>query len=493
LIKDTLKVLLGTAVANLFTVIRTFMIVRQLNPETYGVWNLFTVLLSYSIWCELGVLSGMDKMVPIFRGQSRDDDAEDTRNVAFTSMIIIYSLLTVVILLVAFIPAYPFSPEILTGLKLLAVVAFLAAMQNFYLTVARAEKKFGIIGIANGLFAIMVVAGLFIYYKTVGNKLHATLLSFILAYSTSLFICIAFSGLTFRFRMSLSRLKTIIPTGFPLILIGIGYFLFTSVDRWIIAKYMTKWELGQYAFSYTCGILLFSLGAVVAYVLYPRMLEKFGEGCDDAHFRAPVYMAVRIMSYVIAFSTCVLLILLPVLGPAYFPSYVPALPMTAIMVIGFFFISVATIAGNFLVAANRERRILLLQIIGIVAACITDYAVIKATGDVRWVVRATACCFSLYGVLIIYSSFRQMRCNTLEAINVVMNLAVPLLAAGGLAVAVNAVNEVFSPHHRQMVIIPETAILATIYAGLFLLQNRDDDIRNWIRNLPMIKAVFSKP
>jgi len=86
-----------------------------------------------------------------------------------------------------------------------------------------------------------------------------------------------------------------------------------------------------------------------------------------------------------------------------------------------------------------------------------------------------------------------MRCNTLEAINVVMNLAVPLLAAGGLAVAVNAVNEVFSPHHRQMVIIPETAILATIYAGLFLLQNRDDDIRNWIRNLPMIKAVFSKP
>lgn len=481
--KDSVKILIGTAIANLFSILRTFMIVRQLNPEIYGIWNLFTVVLSYSLWCEFGVLSGMDKLVPYFKGQSNHEEAFFARDIAFTMLILIYLVITGGFALAASVPLYPFPPEILTSLYLLGGIIFLSAMQNFFLTVSRAEKKFGFISFTTAFFAIATVILLLFAYEFLENKLHATLWAFLLSYALSMMLCLFASGLTFRFRLNLAKLKNIIATGFPLILIGIGYILFTSVDRWMIAAFLTKWDLGLYAFGYSVGILLYSIVAVVAYVVYPRMREKFGEGMNSTFFRPHITKALVAMSYIVGLSGSVLMISLPFLCRFFFPSYAGAVSMTGILMAGFFFVSLATIAGNFLVAADRQNTILFLQVLLTGGVLLADYLVIQTTGDVHGVAVATACFLSLYGLAIIYSSYRHMQCSFQESCRILLGLAVPLAVAMMISCGLLAANGRLFAQDSYMVLIPEILVVTSIFVGIFVVQGKKTGILDDIRPL----------
>jgi O-antigen/teichoic acid export membrane protein len=487
MIVDSLKVLAGTVVSNLLTVVRTFIIIRNLNPETYGVWNLFTVFLSYTIWFELGVLSGTDKLIPFLRGQSNLAEVVRMRNVSFTTMIILYLFLAAVIFVVSGTPAGLFPPEISPSVRLLAIVAFLAAMQNYFLTLSRAEKKFGTISMTNGLFTLSVVILLPVLYLHMQDKLFATLLSFILAYSLSVLFCIRSSGLTFRLDLDVPTLKRMIQAGYPLVFIGIGFVIFMSVDRWMIASYLTKWDLGLYAFGYTIGIMLYSLVAVVAYVLYPRMLEKIGEGHSGAYFRPHVYRALVIMSSMVAVSGCMVMISLPLLCHLFFPLYSDALNLTGILMAGFFFLSIATISGNFLVAADRQNTILRLQVLLIVCGFFAYLFAIKTTGDVHGVAVVTACTLSLYGFFILYFSFRHMECTFRESCRILLTLSVPLLGGAIVWYALKTANDRFSAQYELIVILPEIVMVFLLFLGLFVIQNRKTGVLEEIR--PLLAAI----
>lgn len=427
MVKGSLKILGSNIVSTPFNLAKVFIIVRVLDPPSYGVLNLFTVILSYSVWFEFGILSGMDKMIPFLRGQSNYTELNRIKNTAFTGFNLLYLFLACIIFVAPFMPFFSFSNEINTGIRLLSVIILLSALQNFYLTLLRANKQFGIIGTMNVIFAASAVLCLLLIYKTTLNRLHATLVSLIMAYIISLLFGILRLKLTFRLNLNMGRLKQIINTGFPIVIIGIGFVVFTSIDRWIIARYLTKSQLGYYALGVTISNFLFGFMAVFAYTFFPWAREKFGKDKDLINFDLHVNKIMKVMSYIVALPCCLLIVSLPFIYKTFFYKYLAGLSSANFLIFGIFSISIATISGTLLVAIDKQKIIVFAQAVGIVAMLIANYFAVRFTSSILGVAAVTAFIFSLYSFFIISCSLRYTGGSYIQICKVILRLFLPFI------------------------------------------------------------------
>jgi O-antigen/teichoic acid export membrane protein len=427
MIKDSLHVLSGTFISNLLGIARLFIIARTLSPKDYGAWNLFTVALSYSVWFEFGALSGMDKMIPYLRGQSKYAEADYLKNLTFTWLSIVYFSLILLFVLISYNPFYHFTDEVRIGMRLLSITMLLGAMQNFLLTVLRAEKQFAIIGVVTAALSVLFLVFLLILYQTNMNGLCATLTAFNLAYVGSIALCLYMSKLRFTLKFGVGALKEIIWIGFPLVVLGIGFVLLTSIDRWIIAKYLSRTELGNYALAITIANLLFLLASVFAYVFFPKIREKLATVHDIRMLDGYVYKVTVGVSYLTACSAALLMIHLPWMYAGFFPKYLPGMDCAFILIVGFFFLSTSTIAGNFLVATNKQNLILAAQASTIVCGLILDYLAIRFIHNILGVAAATALMFSLYGAFITVYGFACLRTGGRIILKTLIRLYFPMV------------------------------------------------------------------
>ncbi|MDD5129517.1 MAG: oligosaccharide flippase family protein [Candidatus Omnitrophica bacterium] len=472
MLKGALKILGGNIISYPFNLAKVFIIAKVLDPGTYGVFSLFTVILSYSLWCEFGILSGMDKIIPYLRGKSDYTELNNIRNAAFTWFIFVYLFLIIVLFFVTFIPGFSFSKEINVGLRLLSVVIFLSVVQNFFLTIARAEKRFGTIGMTNAVFAVSSVLLLLLFFKAPLDRLHATLISFILAYAISLLFCMLRSEFNFKMNLSVSKLKKIIHMGFPIVVIGISFTIFTSIDRWVIVKYLGKSQLGYYAFGMSIANFLFGLMAVFAYVSFPLVRERFAKESDLTKFNPYMHNTMLLMSYIIAFSSSILIATLPFVYKNIFYKYASGLESAYFLIIGIFFISMATIPGNFIVAINKQKVIIFAQAIGIAVLLIADYLVVKLTGSITGVSAVTAGTFFIYSVFVISCSFKYVGDTYAKSFKLILKLLLPF-ALGLLIVFLLRVvfNSLSAP--ELFVTLFKVVTLVFFYPLLFYLQNKD--------------------
>jgi len=476
MVRDSLQLLAGTFFSNLFNLIRVWIIAKTLVPETYGLWNLFTVILSYCLILDFGLVSGMDKRVPFLRGQSRMEEIDHVKNVAFSGLHLVSLILSAGLLLISFIPYPSWSDETIVGLRLLSLVTFFAVLQNFHLTVMRAEKKFGVISATLTIHGVAAVGFLVIAYQTPLNKFYGTLLSLFLAYLTSLSVCLLLSRQKFKFTLNMATLVSLSRTGFPLVMLGLGFVLFMSMDRWLIARYLNQTDLGHYALGITIANLLFMLASVFAYIFYPRVLERFGENQHIPSIRPYVLRIMTIISYLTAALCCLMIMVLPFLYQQFFAAYLPGMNSAYLLILGMFFVAFATIPGNFLVAVNQQNVILLAQAAGIVLSVTGNYIAIKLTGDIFGVAVMSALLFSAYGLVIIIYSLKLMGQTFVEVTRTLIGLVLPLMLGLSVLLFFSLAQKWIGNLPDHLVIPLEGASLVMILTMLFFVQHRGTGI-----------------
>ena len=423
MLKGSLKILSGNMVSYPFHIAKALIIAKALEPATYGILNLFNIILSYSLWCECGIVSGMDKLIPFLNGKLDFDGARQIQNIAFTWFSILYLCLSGVVGTLSYF--MNFSNEINIGLRFLSILILLSAVQNFYITLLRAKKKFGIIGATNAILAVSMVCFVLLFYRTNLNRLHATLLGFIAAYCVSFLFCQIFSKMTFKFNPNLARLKEIVQIGLPLVVLGICFVILISVDRWMIARYFPKTELGYYAFGATIANLMFTSLSVFAYVFFPFVREYYGKNNDLTEIRPHLYKMMFFMSYFASLASAFLIISFPIIYKVFFSKYLPGLISANYLVFGTFFISLSTIMTVFLVGINKQKIIIFTQIIGIIFSLVLNFLIIKMTNSINGVAFVTALVFAFYGIFIIFYALGQIEANEKQRIKMAMKFLFP--------------------------------------------------------------------
>lgn len=460
--------------SNIFNVLRVFIIARALGPQSFGIWNLFNVILAYSFYAEFGMLSGMDKMIPLLRGQSNYSEVESIKNITFTWFNMLYLILVGILIIISFIPIFQFSREVSIGIRLLSIVILLATVQNFYLTILRAEKRFGLIGVTNVTFAISFVVFLLLVYKTNLDKLHATLTAFIGAYIVSLSFCVLRAKLNFKINCDRDKIKKIILTGFPIVIIGTGFVLFTSIDRWIVARYFSENQLGYYAFAVSMSTILYGLVAVFAYVYYPVARENIGKSDNAGLLRADANRLTMIACYFTAGIGLTLMILMPTICHLFFPQYVPGLQIINYVIIGYCFLSNASVSGNLLVAIDKQRYVLVTQFVVAFLVLMLDCFVVRLGLGIEAVAIVTAVSYFLYSACIMV---RMLSCVGVAVPDIPRGLTkfyMPIFLSL-LAVVIFGFISRFVPEYLVNTSrIIYSILLILLYMGVFFIQMRND-------------------
>ena len=394
IIQDSVRYLFATIAGQGFGLIRSVMMPVLLNPAQLGIWNLMNVVLGYGGNAQLGILDGMNKLVPILRGQGQIAQVVSVRDSVFWTNLILAALAASCVMLASFFVPLSYSKP----LQINAVIVLLLLVFCYLFSLLRADNRFGLLSM--GIFVLSVLSTVLVLACGffADNHLLGALIGLACAYGLTVFFWQWRSGYHYTFQIDRPALLLSFRLGAPLIVLGVLSTVFLSVDRWVIATHLGVTQLGYYALGIMACSLVSLIPQSVASVLYSRMLERFGANSDPTSLRGllinPTRVVAALMAVIVGMAVLILILVVRFL----LPSYSPSVPILTILIPGAFFYAVAFIPAGFVTAINKQHWLMGVQGICIGLGLIMSITVVSLGWGIIGVAMSTFVVYVVYGL-----------------------------------------------------------------------------------------------
>jgi len=404
IIRDTSIFTVARYAAYFFTVLTGLVIAKVLGPASFGVYSALMLIVTYSQYSHLGLLPAMTKKVPFYNGKKEYEKARETKNIAFSGAIIIILLISLTLIIASFF-IKNLDEHTINGMRIVAVIIILQQIFFFYQNHLRVEKKFLMIG--KTLLVYSIAYFIFIIILIIRFRLEGIFFALLIAYCIVLFYIFKKEKFKFKITIMPKKIVQLMRFGFPLLTIGIMSIFLISIDKLMIIKFMDKIQLGYYSIAtLIAGIILF-IPKSISSVIFPHLLERYGEKEDKAHIKNYLFQPTLIISYLMPVVTGLIFITAPVAIYYILPKYIQGITAVKILVCAVFFMSIVSTSTHFLVTINKERKLLLVQAMSIVVAIILNYVFIINGCGIKGVAIATAITYFFYSTCILVYSFRH--------------------------------------------------------------------------------------
>ncbi|MFH1282278.1 MAG: oligosaccharide flippase family protein [bacterium] len=387
--------------ARFFIFFGSMLVARLLGPEHYGFWRALQIVLIYSFSASWGLVEGLNREIPYFSGKNDLQQVNRLRNGGLTMVGLNSILLFAVSAAVVYIVSPGFPKNYVSAMYLVPFVILFQQIYQYYEILYRTSSNFTILSkmrLWRNIIDIFL-AVIFVYYINITGRVFANLLAF------AILIYFVYRKKDFQLHYLFDFKQTweILKVGFPIMLIGFIFTLMTTVDRFMIAKYLGNTELGYFGIGLMATGFVYLGPLVIHEVLYPRFNERYGETQDVMALKGMVLEPTIILAYLFPIMLGSLYLLIPAGVTFVLPAYVPGILTAQVMVLGIIFISLTVSLGNFLNTIGQQKTNLLLQVFALAVAVVADYSVIKVGWGIVGVAAATGITYLIY--LIILSIF----------------------------------------------------------------------------------------
>ena len=336
-----------------------------LSSDNLSLWALTLALLAYAPAVLLGTNNGMARELPISVGANRHDSAD--RAVATTWGVTGIAVLVVMAGGLAVDAALPSPSPVALSLAGLAAMTIVFGVQQFVL---RSRLRFTAASLHQAVFGLLLVGSAL--YLGSGNE--TDFLSAAALYGGPLLVAILIgfgtqrTGLGVRFDGQEAR--RLISMGFPIMLAGLVFSVFVTLDRWIAVSLLGAAGAAPYQLASLIAAAMLVVPTVVSQHTYPRMAIARGGGADAGQL---LTMAKEQGALAAALVTpvAVALILFSLVGiPALLPEYEAAVPSVVLLGVGFIVLAFLTGYGNYLNVVGAQWRYLGAQLTGAAIAVV---------------------------------------------------------------------------------------------------------------------------
>ena len=372
-----------------------------LTPSEYGLWGLFLAMLGYTVYANLGLLSGANREIPILVGSGRASDADQVERSAYGGTIVVAGSLLIVVTIFAFVR--PLSPW------LAATFGAALALQQFYLlgqVVLRSQLRFNaasiqqlVLAIAFPLVALPLLPKLHVAALVAGQTL---------AYALGFAVVLLLWRRDLRPDFSPHLIANLAKAGLAIMGGGLIFAVLTTVDRWMTLLLLGAGALGQYTVAALLASGMLLLAQVVSQQFYPRMAMAYGRPVSG---RELLRMAVRQSEVVFALLAPVVVVI-ALVGPwaisIWLGNYAAGIPALLTLLAAYLVLLCGTGFWNLLIVVGRanlyaacQAAAILVQVpasfvfvqlgwglMGIAMAAATSFACLTGAGAVA-AVRAT--------------------------------------------------------------------------------------------------------
>ena len=289
-----------------------------LGPAVWGYWFLLNLILQYGTLFHLGAVNGMNREVPAAMGRGEPGESEALRRSALGFLGISLAAAVVIVVVMSLLLG-----EMLPLRDVAAALALLAAQQlfTFAITSLKARTEFGSVSrlqfVSALVYPAVVIPATFLWLLP-GFMLGQALAYFLLAVAAA-------RGTKGMYRpvVDWPRSRRLIAIGFPIMLVGVVFALFATVDRWVVAAHLDAAALGHYALALMALGAVGLLPRVISQQVYPRMAFAWAAHGDVDEMTRLVRRQ-RIMALVITTALCLpLAAVAPWMIRTFLPAYVP--------------------------------------------------------------------------------------------------------------------------------------------------------------------------
>ncbi len=335
-----------------------FVVARYISPYDLGVWNSISLILTYSIFLQAGLINGLNLELPSALGKGETDRANAMAGTAYT-ITAITSLFAIIAGLLIFIFYNGSDDKFRYGILAISVLVCLGYYQSYLTSTFRSKSSFeklSLIQLSEGLvnLATLFLVIYFYYYGMIFKVIIVTLISVFLLHLNR--------PMKVIFTWNILELKRLLKVGIPIFgLVCLDSFTVT-IDRLFLIKYSDMTNVGLYSFS-MYSMTLFSLFSVsVSTYIYPRMTYSYGQNGDKAILWKYVK---KITSILFLAQTPFLIIgyfVIPHALLLFFPNYAAcAIPMQILLLAGYF--KGCIVGANVLWSLKSWKHMIIYQIL----------------------------------------------------------------------------------------------------------------------------------
>ena len=375
LLKDMGAVGVSLYVTRALYMVRGLVTARFLGPSDYGVWGTLGILLNYSNLAPLGSAEAVSRQVPYYTERGEPERARTVKEQSFSFNLYASLFASALILLYTWVYRASMSPVFFLGLHVAAVGLTLQQLYFFYGIVLRADRRFFFQSKVNVLFALVSVPLTIALVAFL--RLRGLYLSYLLAYAWIVGYLVLKVPIALRARLDRSLIVDLVRIGFPVYLLGLVYTLFMSVDRMVIAKFLTSADMGYYTIAYTVISALGEVPMVIAQVMSPNLIGRYSRSATPAEMLPYVEMpTVAIATF---FPALLVVVVIGVEWVLHYilPRFLPGFVAMEILLFGAVFIALTRGPSSFLLAVRKQ----------IVAVAIYAICVLAALGLNLWFVK----------------------------------------------------------------------------------------------------------
>ncbi|MDA3898332.1 MAG: oligosaccharide flippase family protein [Desulfobacteraceae bacterium] len=371
-----------------------FWAAKLLGPETWGKWFLFDLVIIYGPNFQFGTLNAMNKDVPLYRGKQNFDKIVEIQSNSFGFQIIISILCAFFIFLYGFVK----GPLELKWTYLFFCLFFLFHMiylwEQFYL---KSMAFFNYFSQQQAFFAFFFVLFTipFTYWKGLSGFITGQLLA------TSIMVVLIWKQkVSVVPRWNRTKIIQLIRIGFPIMLVGLIFSLFKTIDRWIVIAFFTEKQLGYFSIAIMSFNVLLILQMVVAQQVYPRMAEAWGRTQEIKEILKWVRLQIGVSVLLSILAATIFAFLIKFIINHFLIEYSPGLAAVYPMLFGPVFLSFAGAFGNLLNTINKQNHYLAVQIFTLPIFIGLDIWFVKNGYGLPGVALGTSITFFIYSLIL---------------------------------------------------------------------------------------------
>lgn len=394
LIKEFSTYSMSTIVFHSSRIMTELLVAKLVGPKLFGVWYMLNLLLTYRSVTYLGVVNGMLLKIPILRGKKEQNEACVYQNVAFFSVILSVLFTSIILSLLAYFNTGEFSAY------LYPLILLFFANQYYYFidSLFIANANFGSISKMQVLCALLFpcISIPLVYLYSLSGFMIGTSLAYLLAV---LIVYLKF-GLSVRLQFDIAVFKQLVKVGFPIMLVGIIYTFFITVDRWMIEMMLGTEYLGIFSMAILTFGMLTILPATMARQFYSKMAFDWGVTGSKEVLRNWCKKQAKYSFYVILATVAAVITIFPLFIRYWLPQYQESIISIVTISIGILSMPVSAGWGDIINILGRQKVLIFISVIFIIVNIIFTYTLIKMGLGINGVAIATTMAFALFNLSI---------------------------------------------------------------------------------------------
>jgi len=426
IIRDTSSTTIASYLTKFIGLFRGFIVAKLLDPSSYGYFSGLSLIFLYNSQAHLGILHGLNRKLSLSKGAGQLETYDELKNNGITAIVFLSFLFAGIIFAYSFWVDDAYSSELKWGFRFYAVLSVMFHLQYILHSLLRVEHRFKEIAKSNLLFSLsnlVLVLGLAYYFRFYG-----VLIAFLMSLFLQDYYLYYVNKVNVKFQFNIPVVKELLLIGAPISFAYLIDVILNSIDRLMIAIFLTSKELGFYGIGLTLSSeFLLQLPNSISYVIYPRLLEKFGKYKNYNALLDLFQTSSAVVACVMSIVVGVLFIAVDYLIPYLLPRYVDAIPVAKILIFSSYFISINQIAVRVMITTGKTNKLVQFQVIVILLNVLLNYFMIKNGFGINGVAVATAVSYFVYSICVTHYTLGKFFNRFLSSIKEQVLLYLPLI------------------------------------------------------------------